>query len=118
MTSLLQRGSSLGPAYYRLRSFHGEPVRVAHDLLKSVVFLAQGEENALRFCGTAFFLLHKTMLYLVTAQHVAEGLGDNPFKIRLNTAKGSYALLPIDMAMEEETRFRWFGHLDERADVA
>lgn len=93
-------------------------MRVPHDLLESVVFFGHGEAEHFKACGTGFFLLHEGMMYIVTAGHLAEGLADDPFNIRVNLVGGSHGLFPVDMGVESETRFRWFTHPEASVDLA
>lgn len=113
----LQKGFAFGKQLYQLHSFHGAHMRVAHDLLSSVAFLSTGSEGDLTHQATAFLMLHKGALYLVTAKHVAESLGDNPYFVRFNRQKGE-ALLPIDFAMGTEKLFCWFAHPEPSIDLA
>lgn len=98
-------------------------MRVDFDLRKSVVFLGHADLNdadSFRSCGTGYIHLHKGVPYLVTAAHVAEGLGDDPFIMRVNGLKSGAKLLyydPIDTRLESE-RVRWFTHSDSSVDLA
>lgn len=112
------KGFALGYRRHRLRGFDGEPMRVAHDLLNSVLFFGHGEGDEFRACATGFLLLHKTLAYIVTARHVAEGLGDDPFNIRVNIPQGDHGLFPIDLTQSDEPRLRWFLHQESCADLA
>lgn len=91
-------------------------MRVAHDLLKSVAFLGRG--TPFKACGTAFLLIHQGMVYLVTAKHVAKDLGEDPFHIRFNNKAGGSSLLPVDLTLSDEPRFRWFTHQSASVDLA
>jgi hypothetical protein len=93
-------------------------MRVDQDLLLSVAFLCTGDMDNLTHQATAFLLLHKGARYLVTAKHVAEQLGDNPFFIRFNKAGDGFGLLPIDFAMGVDELFRWFAHPESTVDIA
>lgn len=114
----LQAGYSFGAGQRRLRGFHGVHMRVDQDLLLSVAFLCTGTPDSITHQATAFLLLHDGARYLVTAKHVAESLGDDPFFIRFNGSGGGDGLLPIDFAMGEEELFRWFAHPKPTVDIA
>ena len=59
------------------------------------------------------------MLYIVTARHVAEGLGVDPFYIRVNVPGETHGLFPIDLTQQHEGhRLRWFLHHQPCADLA
>lgn len=93
-------------------------MRVANDLLNSVLFFGHIVGDSFKACGTGFLLLHDSLIYIVTAGHLAEGLADNPFHIRVNTFAGEHGLFPIDMVMESESRFCWFRHPEASVDLA
>ena len=118
MTSVpLLKGFSFGKKLYGLRCIHGGHMRVAHDLLSSVAFLSTGAACDLTHQATAFLMLHKGALYLVTAKHVVASLGDDPYFVRFNRRSGQ-ALLPIDFAMGTEDLFCWFVHPEPSVDLA
>lgn len=82
----------LGPS--RPRSLHSLPgvvMRLDEDLRKCVVFLGtpDSEENGgIKCFGTAFLLGYEQRRYLVTNQHIAAGIGDSPFLLRINRTDG------------------------------
>lgn len=118
MAVSLTRGYALGRCQYQSRTFHGTPMRVAQNLLDSVVFFGHGEGESFDPHGTGFLLIHKSLLYLVTAKHVAEGLGEDPFLIRANQVNGGCGLLHVDLVMEREPLLQWFGHEATSVDLA
>ncbi|HEX3677584.1 MAG TPA: hypothetical protein VHU79_09375, partial [Sphingomicrobium sp.] len=62
---------------------------LAEDIRRCVVFIGHGDEDHFRSCGTAFLLGYKGSLYLITARHVAQALGDDPFAFRINKTDGT-----------------------------
>lgn len=81
-------------AYAPSRSVPGFSVLIQDDLRRCVVFIGtkgDAKRGGIECCGTGFLLEYKTMGYLVTAQHVAVGLGDDPYLIRLNKLNGEEA---------------------------
>ena len=107
---------SLGPE--RLCPLPGAPgfhMRLDDDLRKTVVFFGVEDDTpgkgGINCVGTGFLLSYDTCGYLVTAKHLAHGLGDNPFLIRMNKKDGSSANLPAD-------NVRWYEHPDLNVDVA
>lgn len=113
----LARGMALGHAEYESRTFHGCKMRVAQNLMDSVVYLGHGEETFVPR-GTGFLLEYGGTLYLVTAQHVAENLGEDPFFIRANRVEGQAHNFHVDYHMEGDPLVRWFGHEKESIDLA
>lgn len=109
-------------------------MRVPLNLRNIVVFLGHhGQKNGkfdgtFRASGTGFVLYHEGMMYIVTAGHVAEGFGDDPFSIRINRVDGQRAVFPIDLdssavladgiSVQQDPLIRWFGHEESCADVA
>lgn len=93
-------------------------MRVDQDLMSSVAFLSTGGPDEQIHHATAFTLLHNGCRYLVTAKHVAEGLGDDPYYIRFNARGGGLGLLPLDFGMGGEQLFRWFAHSLPSVDLA
>lgn len=93
-------------------------MRVPNDLLNCVVFFGHGESEHFKACGTGFILLHDRMIYLVTAGHVAEGLANDPFSIRVNRPGGSHGIFPVDLETLDEPRCRWFEHPETSVDLA
>jgi hypothetical protein len=94
-------------------------MRVAFDLRTCVVFVGHRDGEKFLSCGTAFLFLHKGYVYLVTAAHVAEGLGDEPFDIRMNKIEGTGTVfVTVDLGMSTDPRGRWFLHEDPNVDLA
>lgn len=113
----LRGENSLGPRQFRLHCVHGSPMRLAHDLLKSVVFIGDRDETGFASSGTAFFVLHEGAVYLVTARHVAEAREDDPFFIHFNMTDGTAKSSHID-PLETGQRLKWFVHADPNVDLA
>jgi hypothetical protein len=90
-------------------------MRLDDDLRKTVVFFGIEDstpaKGGINCVGTGFLLGYDTCGYLVTAKHLAHGLGDNPFLLRVNTKDGRSANLPADQV-------RWYEHPDPNVDVA
>lgn len=90
-------------------------MRLNVDLRNAVVFVGdmtsdeKGEE-IFKPVGTAFFLLYKELVYLVTARHVAESLHP-PFTLRASNNKGE----PL---FGDVIRAHWTFHTDENVDLA
>jgi hypothetical protein len=68
-------------------------VRLADDVRKCVVYLGYGnaaKDSKIEPIGTAFWTVYGDPpgLYLVTARHVAEEFGSDPFVVRMNTKQG------------------------------
>jgi len=61
--------------------------------------------------GTAFLLRHEGFPYLITARHVAEFVGADPFLLRVNRFDGAADNLQIDQA-------GWYYDSDPTVDVA
>lgn len=89
-------------------------VRLNDDFRKGVAFIGFGDAEEFSAKGTGFFVGHDGYLHFVTAKHIAIGIGDNPFHIRLNTKTGNSQTIHIDPI----NQFRWFFHDDETVDVA
>lgn len=89
---------------------------VGDQFLKFVVFLGYPDAKALgNFSpiGTGFLLVWDEAGYLVTARHVAEILGKDPFSLRINrTGSGN------DAALFHADDVSWFYPEDETIDVA
>lgn len=100
-------------------------MRVDQEVLQCVVFVCRSKilptENvriASSFIGTAFLVgisanqRKGSFMYLVTAKHVADSLGNEPFFVRLNTKKGACAYVAVQ-------GIPWYYHpKDESCDVA
>jgi hypothetical protein len=70
--------------------------------------------------GTGFLLGYDTCGYLVTAKHLAHGLGDNPFLLRINRKDGTSFNLPANTSFgsSQTDNVRWYEHPDPNVDVA
>ena len=90
-------------------------MRIPDDVLLTVVFIGYHTDDPSRggieCVGTAFLLEHEGHRYLVTARHIAEFVGGDPFLIRVNRIGGGADNLEIDQAT-------WFYHDDPSVDVA
>jgi hypothetical protein len=81
-----------------------------HDSIVFVGWEDSASSSGFKSAGTAFLVHHQGDGYLVTAAHVAQILGDDPFVIRVNR-KGKAEFLHADMTA-------WTRHPDETVDVA
>jgi hypothetical protein len=92
-------------------------VRVSDDLRRCVVFIGFEDDTpasaGIRCASTAFFIVYKASVYLVTAKHAAVGIGDAPFVIRINNTDGTSDNLHCD-----GLDFRWYCHDDPNVDLA
>jgi len=90
-------------------------MRVDDDLRKCVVFLGlpddPGENGGIRCGGTGFLLQYETFGYLITARHVAEELGSDPFVVRINMKNGPAKNIDADQII-------WHFHPDPDVDIA
>jgi hypothetical protein len=89
-------------------------VRIEDDVRRTVVFIgfpsnAPGK-GGIDCIGTAFLLRHGGFPYLITARHVAEYVGSDPFLIRVNRYSGADNLR-IDNA-------KWYYDSDPNVDAA
>jgi hypothetical protein len=77
-------------------------MRIRDDLRKCVVFFGHADETpgkgGINCIGTGFLVAYEEAGYLVTAKHLADQLGDDPFLLRLNTKDGKSQNLPADGA--------------------
>src|SRR4051812_14145146 len=94
--------------------------RITEDARKNIVFLGWDASTADDPCaiteaGTGFLIYcgqgGERGTYLVTAAHVAQGLREDPFVIRVNDAAGNAKLDHIDNAI-------WHYHQDRTVDIA
>jgi hypothetical protein len=109
----------LGPPVYRDSvAFPGNKVRISDDIRRAVVFLGVEDDtpgsNGFRPLGTGFFLGYEGSRYLVTVKHVALGIADAPYLIRVNDKDGGGA----GNLLMNETTLRWFTHSDPNVDLA
>jgi hypothetical protein len=92
-------------------------VRLDDDARKCVVYLGYapvGAESEIEPIGTGFLTAFGSSptLYLVTARHVAEAFGQDPFAVRLNTKDGKGKNHPLDFVP-------WNYHpTDDNVDIA
>ena len=107
----------LSPKPRRLRTFAGNVVKISDDLRKTVVFIGTQSvpEGEFRAFGTGFLIHYEGVTYLVTAQHIAAGLGEDPFAIRVNIAYGGSKTIHVDLLESSE---RWRSLPDGSADLA
>jgi hypothetical protein len=83
------------------------------SVLNTVVFLGfrdPSRPGGIDCMGSAFLLRHDTAGFLVTARHVAENFGNDPFVVRVNKG-GKAFLLDCDQV-------NWFYHHDNSVDLA
>jgi hypothetical protein len=88
-------------------------MRIADDLRRCVVFIGHSggpPDYGFTPAGTGFLISYKGQAYLVTAQHVAVELGDDPFAIRVNRRDGTSENITIDPLQES---LRWFCNTDD-----
>ena len=106
---------TLGPE--RRRPLPGCPgfyVRIDDDLRKCVVFLgfaAGAEKGGIDCIGTGFLLSYDGFGYLITARHLAERVGGDPFLLRLNKRDGTSENAHVDGA-------EWAFHPHSDVDIA
>jgi hypothetical protein len=90
-------------------------VRIEDSVRHTVVFIGypsdESGKGGIDCIGTAFLLRHGGFPYLITARHVAEYVGSDPFLLRVNRFDGSADNLPIDGAT-------WHYDSDPSFDVA
>jgi hypothetical protein len=90
-------------------------VRIEDSVRHTVVFIGypSGDpgKGGIDCIGTAFLLRHEGFPYLVTARHIAEYVGSEPFLLRVNRIIGAADNLPIDNAA-------WHYDPDPSVDVA
>jgi hypothetical protein len=91
---------TLGPSRHRI--FPGLRLRIEDSVRHTVVFIGYPSDEAgkggIDCIGTAFLLRHEGFPYLITARHVAEHVGSDPFLLRVNRFDGTADNLPIDGA--------------------
>ena len=89
----LLRSFDFAPRLRRLRMVAGNAMAIAEDARKSVVFIGHGEDENFVSVGTGFFIQHKSAIYIVTARHIVEGLGNDPYAFRFNKSDGGSTTL-------------------------
>lgn len=90
-------------------------MRLTSDYRKSVLFVGYCEGEEFKPRGTAFLFAFDDGHYLVTAQHVALQLGDDPFYIRINCHDETARSIPFDPL---SLNLRWYFHEDDNVDLA
>jgi len=86
-------------------------MRIPDNIRRCVVFLGYSDgKGGFTAAGTGFFVRHKKHGYLITAQHIARAIGDDPFAIRVNKHDGNSDNILIDPL---EDKFRWFTTTDD-----
>ena len=80
---------------------------VASDIRKCVAFLGHGSISDPDFKGTGFILICRGYSWLVTARHVADDLGKDPFIYRLNSGEP-----------REVDNATWVSHTDPNVDIS
>lgn len=90
-------------------------MRITDDIRRCVVFFGYEDvtsgKGGINCIGTGFLLEHDGLGYLVTAQHLAHDLGEDPFLLRVNKHDGTSANLHVDGAV-------WISHPDPTVDLA
>jgi hypothetical protein len=90
-------------------------VRIEDSIRQTVVFIGYATvdptKGGIDCIGTAFLLRHEGFPYLVTARHVAEFVGSDPFLLRANLILGGAENLNIDNAA-------WHFDPDPSIDIA
>jgi hypothetical protein len=90
-------------------------LRIEDDVRQTVVFIGYPTDapgkGGIDCIGTAFLLRHQGFPYLITARHVAEHVGGDPFLLRVNRLGGGADNLFIDNAT-------WHYDPDPTVDVA
>jgi hypothetical protein len=85
-------------------------MRIEDSVHHTVVFIGYPSDEpgsgGINCIGTAFLLSHEGFPYLITARHVAEYVGSEPFLLRVNRFDGTADNLSIDCA-------RWHYDLDD-----
>jgi len=93
-------------------------VALTDDIRKSVIFIGHGDEDHFKSCGTGFFISYDSCPYLVTARHVAQDLGDDPYSFRINKKDRTSDTFQHDPLDNAHDWFRWFFPSDPTVDVA
>jgi hypothetical protein len=90
-------------------------VRVNDDLRKTVVFFGFEDptpgKGGINCIGTGFLMVYDGCGYIVTAKHLAHGLSNDPFVVRLNKKDGTSENLQAD-------NIRWYEHPQHEVDIA
>lgn len=95
-------------------------MRITEDARRSVVFLGHADDgkdaSTFRASATGFFVTYRGVKYMVTAAHVAIGLGDDPFDMRMNLKGGGGDVIHFDPGTDPMDK--WFLHSDPSVDLA
>lgn len=90
-------------------------MRVSDTILETVVFLgystATAGKGGIECVDTGFLLLYDGVRHLVTARHVADQFGSDPFLIRVNRVDGTAENIHVD-------NVHWYLNSDPTVDVA
>ncbi|MGE5513714.1 MAG: hypothetical protein ACM31O_21000 [Bacteroidota bacterium] len=89
-------------------------MRIVDDLIKCVVFFGYEDPDkpgGINCVGTGFLLSYDHTAYLVTARHLSNQLGADPFLLRVNRKDGTAENLHAD-------NVKWFDHSDPLVDVS
>lgn len=109
----------LGSRQRRVRGVVEPEFVISDGLRKCVVFIGYGPEDHFVAHGTGFILVHKNCRYLVTARHIVNAHGDDPFSIRMNRVEGGSDTLSCDFYDPDiQPWFRWHFPNDETVDLA
>jgi hypothetical protein len=88
-------------------------MRIADDMRRCVVFIGiadNTEPSGIRCFGTGFLQAYKGCRYLVTAQHIAVGIGDDPYLIRFNKLDGTSGNVSVDPLLD---RVSWYANTND-----
>lgn len=109
-------GYDLWPRPYRPMAFAGRVMRLNDDIRKCVGFISGGAGDDFKAFGTGFHINYKSVIYFVTARHVVDPMGDDPFVIRFNGIGGE----PHDIGYDSTKQGvpPWHFHPDETVDLA
>ncbi len=108
----------LWPRPFRLAHVGGKPVRFRDDVRECVAFIGVGVGAGFESLGTAFFIGWGGARYLVTARHVADGLEDLPFAVRVNK-NGPAGVVDVTYDPAEHGKdWPWLVHDDPTVDAA
>jgi hypothetical protein len=99
-------------------------MRLDDDLRKTVVFFGLEDDTpgkgGINCVGTGFLLNYDTCGYLITAKHLAHGLGDSPFLLRINKKDGTSFTFPANTSFGSSHTdvIKWYEHPARDVDVA
>jgi hypothetical protein len=98
-----------------------DQMRISRDLLRTVVFLGRTVEEKESFLGTGFLVTvpvggaTSTVVHLVTARHVVNAIGSEPFWTRFNLKNGGTDKVNGNVP---ESAPHWYYPRDDSVDVA